>query len=278
MLLDCHNHSRYSFDGQEEVADVCRTAEERGLSVFALTDHVDTTDEFTPDFMREVIHGSTRELTACRESRSGNCVLLRGIELGDALNDFTLAESLLREADFDIVLGSVHTDGHQDYYFGDYRAMDGQTLARALDVYFARELRLSEWGKFDVLTHLTYPLRYIAGDAGREIDWERYAGTVDQILRNIIEQGIVLEVNTSGLRQKIGETLPGRALLERYYSLGGRLVTLGSDAHRLADIGAGIDEGEALLRDVGFTEVCWFWERKLRKIPLSPSLLGENPV
>ena len=95
---------------------------------------------------------------------------------------------------------------------------------------------MAEWGQFDVLAHITYPLRYIIGDYGREINLDRFQPLIDKLFYTIIRKGIVLEVNTSGLRQKINATLPDEELLRRYYGLGGRLVTIGSDAHRLRDM------------------------------------------
>ncbi len=278
MLLDCHNHSRHSFDGKETVPDICQTAEALGLSYFALTDHCDMVGGFTGEFLRKAIGSSTGELIAYRESHQTRCQLLCGMELGDPLDNLTLAEEMLSLYPYDVVIGSVHTDGQEDYYFGDYRTMPQAALEKSLDEYFKRILRMVEWGKFDVLAHLTYPLRYVVGDAGRKIDLALYQDTIDNIFQTVIEKGLVLEVNVSGLRQSIKETLPGKELLKRYYALGGRLVTLGSDAHRCEDIGVGIDEGEKLLQEVGFTDLCWFSERKLRKIPLSTSLLGKNPV
>ena len=278
MILDCHNHSRFSFDSKELVPAACEQAEALGLQVFALTDHCDMVGGFSREFLRSNISRSVGGIAAWRETHPGNCRMLCGMELGDPLDNRPLAEEILSLAPFDVVIGSVHTDGEMDYYWGDYRAMGQEALEESLGRYFERILEMAEWGQFDVLAHLTYPLRYIVGDAGREVGLSRFAGTIDQIFRTIIQKGIALEANTSGLRQKIGKTLPGKALLERYFALGGRLVTLGSDAHRKEDIGSGIEAGEALLREIGFTEVCWFEGRKLRKIPLASSLSGENPV
>lgn len=278
MLLDCHNHSRFSFDSKELVPAACERAESLGLKAFALTDHCDMVGGFSREFLRSNIARSAGELAAWREEHPGDCRMLCGMELGDPLDNQPLAEEMLSLAPFDVVIGSVHTDGKMDYYWGDYRSVETAELEESLGRYFDRILEMVKWGQFDVLAHLTYPLRYIVGDAGRTVDLGRFSGTIDGIFRTIIQKGIALEVNVSGLRQKIGETLPGKELLARYFALGGRLVTLGSDAHRKEDIGAGIDAGEALLREVGFTEACWFSGRNLRKIPLSPSLLAENPV
>ena len=127
---------------------------------------------------------------------------------------------------------------------------------------------MAEWGKFDVLAHITYPLRYIIGDYGRKVNLDRYQQLIDQLFYTIIRKGIALEVNTSGLRQKIASTLPDEALLRRYYGLGGRLVTIDSDAHRLRDMAFGITETEEMLRKIGFTELVWIDQRRMQKMPL----------
>ena len=40
-LADYHMHSKYSFDGSEELDTICQTANRRGLSEIAITDHMD---------------------------------------------------------------------------------------------------------------------------------------------------------------------------------------------------------------------------------------------
>ena len=269
MLIDCHNHSLYSFDGQEKVADLCKNAGKLGLSVFALTDHCDMIDGIAPDALISHITGSVNELTAWRDAhRDGNCRMLIGIELGDPLENLPLAEEMLNLCPYDLVIGSVHTDGVADYYFGDYSQTSEQELHERLVRSFDRPCEMAEWAKFDVLAHITYPLRYIIGDYGRKVNLDRYQQLIDQLFYTIIRKGIVLEVNTSGLRQKIASTLPDEALLRRYYGLGGRLVTIGSDAHRLRDMAFGITETEEMLRKIGFTELVWFDQRRMQKMPL----------
>ena len=269
MLIDCHNHSLYSFDGQEKVADLCKNAVKLGLSVFALTDHCDMIDGIAPDALISHITGSVNELTAWREShRDTSCRMLIGIELGDPLENLPLADEMLKLCPYDVIIGSIHTDGVTDYYFGDYSQTPEQELNESLIRYFNRLCEMAEWGQFDVLAHITYPMRYIFGDYGREINLNRFQPLIDKLFYTIIRKGIVLEVNTSGLRQKINATLPDEELLRRYYGLGGRLVTIGSDAHRLRDMAYGVEETEEMLRRIGFNEVVWFERREMRKMPL----------
>ena len=57
-------------------------------------------------------------------------------------------------------------------------------------------------------------------------------------------------------------------LLRRYRELGGKLVTLGSDAHRTEDLGKGIDEGMELLKEAGFGEFALYVKRQPVLLPL----------
>ena len=45
-----------------------------------------------------------------------------------------------------------------------------------------------------------------------------------------------MEVNTGGIGYGLKELHPCREVLKRYHDLGGEIVTVGSDAHRPADI------------------------------------------
>lgn len=268
MLIDCHNHSLYSFDGSEKIEDICSTAEALGLSVFALTDHCDMIGGPTAEALKVSIAGSVNELCVWRESHQSPCRMLCGIELGDPLENPALAEEMIRLAPYDVIIGSIHTDGVSDYYFGNYSDATDQQLHESLERYFLRQCEMADWGKFDVLAHMTYPLRYIVGDYGRSVRLERYSSLIDRLFRTIIKKEIVLEINTSGLRQKIGVTLPDQALLTRYRELGGRLITLGSDAHTLKDMAFGIEQTEHELARLGFTELTWFEKRQMRHTPL----------
>ena len=72
------------------------------------------------------------------------------------------------------------------------------------------------------------------------------------MLKALIEKHKSLEVNTSGLRQKLGKTMPDSPILSRYFELGGKLITIGSDAHRWADVGGGVEQGLSMLQKIGF--------------------------
>ena len=90
---------------------------------------------------------------------------------------------------------------------------------------------------------MTYPLRYIVGEHGIPVDMSKFSDKVDEILSLLVKNEKALEINTSGLRQKLGKTMPEEDVVRRFKQLGGEFVTVGSDAHYAKDIGAGVIVG-----------------------------------
>ena len=69
-------------------------------------------------------------------------------------------------------------------------------------------------------------------------------------------------MNVSPLARGDNYTMPDISLLRLYAGLGGELVTVGSDAHKLEQIGKGIKEGYALLEATGIRYVTVFRDGK----------------
>ncbi len=259
--FDLHSHCDLSFDGVSSAEDMVSTAVSLGIRYYALTDHVDLGDHADPDFdLAATVNGSREQIPPLRERYADRITLLYGVELGQPAHEPELAEKLLSENGYDFVIGSVHNiRGYDDFYFLDYTKLD---VTKLLDAYFEELRETAEWGRFDVLAHITYPLRYITGEYGINVDMNRYSGVLDDTFRALIRNGCGIEINTSGLRQKIGVTMPDLPIVKRYRELGGEILTIGSDAHRTDDLGKGISEGIAVAREAGFDRVCVFVKRK----------------
>ena len=71
-----------------------------------------------------------------------------------------------------------------------------------------------------------------------------------------------IELNTSGFRYGLGSPHPNIEILKRYKELGGKIITLGSDAHKAEDLASHFDIAQDILRDVGFKEVAVYRKRK----------------
>ena len=77
----------------------------------------------------------------------------------------------------------------------------------------------------------------------------------EPILIALVDTGTALEINTSGLRHPVGETYPSAAVVNRFRAMGGRAVTVGSDAHRATQFGWALADGYQYAIDAGFEAI-----------------------
>ena len=156
--------------------------------------------------------------------------------------------------------GSIHTLSEKmegrDLYFLTPR--DEQEARDCLADYLGQVRKLAEWGRFQVLGHLTLPLRYLNENRGMHVSFDGFEEEIAEIFRLIIPKGIGIELNTNR-----GNTpLPDEKWLRLYRSLGGEIVTLGTDAHTPGFVGCAVREGQALLRACGFRRFAAFRQGK----------------
>ena len=262
---DSHTHSDCSPDGASPAAQMVHRAEELGLYALTLTDHCEC--QKYDEKYRAVSEKAWDIMSGMQPG--GALRFYKGIELGQPLENLAAAQEAAGKFDYDFIIGSLHNlRGRQDFYYYDCGTAGIKQIHSVLFEYWEQLLEMIEWGGFDSLGHLTYPLRYIQGENGVYVDMARHRDYIDRVLGALVKKGIALEVNTSGLRQKLGETMPAEAVLRRYHELGGRLVTIGSDSHRADDLGKGVDEGIDLLKAAGFTEFTVYERRRAIMLPL----------
>ena len=258
---DSHNHSTQSPDGKNTLREMAERACELGIKHYTVTDHLEINKFYDPEFFyEEPVKQSSLLLPPLIEEYRGRLDIHYGVELGQPVHDYALTQRMLDSYDYEFIIGSCHmVKGWDDFYFLDYKEVDPHFL---LKLYFEELLEMAEWGKFDVLGHLTYPLRYIVGDFGIKVDMSQYEGVISEIFRTLVKNGMGIEINTSGLRQKIGVTLPDEHYIRLYRKTGGEILTIGSDAHCTADLGKGIAEGISLAKKCGFDRIYYYDHRK----------------
>lgn len=266
-IIDLHTHTDNSFDGNHSTMFMCETAYMKGLRAVAFTDHVEIDGYYRDSFDRTALQ-SFFEVAKARSAFNGRLIVCVGVELGQAVYDKPVAEELINRMKYDFVIGSIHNlPNQQDPYYTDFSDESIDYYAM-LEEYFQRELELAQWDKFDSLAHLTYPLRYIVGNYGRPVDMSRFSEIIDEILLTLIKNKKSLEINTAGLRQPIGVTSPDESIVRRYRELGGKLITIGSDAHFAEHLGAGIEQGYELALRCGFDKIAVYQNRMPTLIPI----------
>ena len=265
--FDSHVHSSNSPDASPDTVEmIAASAREKGLAGVCITDHCDVNcyEEWGCGTCME---GSFRDVAAAKErfNRDGFFVGM-GIELGQPNQALDKVAEVMAMGKYDFVLGSLHNgDQYEDYHYIDSR-MDPWTIT---ENYYDTMLRTAQWGQFDAMAHMTLPLRYVKGrDEVVDFHLGPYEERIQEILRVLAQTGKGIEINTSGLRQQIQETMPTLPYLKRLRQLGGEIVTLGSDSHNAHDLAAGFAVAAQLLREAGFSHFAYFRDRKPVMVPL----------
>ena len=166
---------------------------------------------------------------------------------------------MLKSRPFDFVIGSVHfVDGFDPY---DREYWIDKTEREAYVGYLERILEcIRIHDSFDVLGHLTYVSRSVYNPTKNLLEYRDYSEICDEIFNTLIKKDKGIEINTSG-KSALGVLLPSRDFVKRFRELGGKIITVGSDAHSPERVGQHISEALALAKDV-FGYVCTFNNRE----------------
>ena len=266
MICDMHIHSEVSHDGRESVDDIAKSCIEKRISVFAITDHCDIQEIGQTDVFGLACKSVENAIKA-KEKYKDKVKVLVGIEIGEAILNLDYTNRLLNFFDFDVVIGSVHgirykgNDG--SYSQIDFSTFTDKMLNDYMSLYFDELLETLQSIKFDIMAHLTCPLRYINGKYSRGVDSRNYEKQITKILDYIIKNQIAMEINTSGVNDDFTGLMPDLWIIEKYKKMGGNLITLGSDAHIKERVANGFDKVIPILKDMGFDTLCYFEKRQV---------------
>lgn len=255
-MFDFHMHSKVSFDGKSAAKDMVDAAAGAGLQEICFTDHLD----YDP---KGLLQGGAFDTQAYNETyndlRHPDVIIRRGAEFGMLPDNRETFLQDMQRRHFDFVIGSVHFVDDIDIYlpeFWEHKTMEQaelRCLEQTLECVKAHD-------GFDVLGHLTYPSKAQANPTRRPIAYDAYRDIIDCILQTLVDKGIGIEVNTSGM-DVCGVYLPTRDYLRRFKELGGQIVTVGSDAHHTSRVGQYCDDACRMVADI-FGYVCTFADRK----------------
>lgn len=255
--IDMHTHSTFSHDGKDELKTMLAAAQEKGISFYGVSEHFDfdynlrLLSKGEQEALRNVDYEdyfhTARHL---QEDYEGVMNVAVGAEFG--YSDEKSVHAQYRETYEkyrpDFVINSVHSGDGLDFALRKNDA-DKQTLYSAYLGLIRRSLEASY--PYDIVGHIGYIARYVSYE-NTEISLSEFGEQIDDILLTIIQKGKILEANTA-TKQLPQITLPSEAILRRYYELGGRKVSYGSDAHFTSRIGEKWEETVALLKEIGFT-------------------------
>ena len=228
-LFDSHVHSDNSHDGEHSITFLCENAVQKNLMGLCITDHYEL--DLNTEQADLCLRNSFIETGKARQAFDYRLLVMNGIEMGQATQNLDKAEEVLRKYRFDFVLGSLHAiRGMDDFAYVDFSGLNAEVI---LERYFDELLELCQWGGFDSLAHMTYPL-----------------------------------INTAGLRREIGQTSPTLEYVKLFRELGGEILTFGSDAHCAQDLGAGLETAIDMAKEAGFSYFAFYKKHEPRMLRL----------
>ncbi|MBD5085551.1 MAG: histidinol-phosphatase HisJ family protein [Clostridiales bacterium] len=266
MLVDYHVHTEFSDDSVYSLEEVVKDAIGLGLDEICITDHVDYGVKVDWDSGEEILyrHGEPlanvdyprymAEMERVRHLYGEKIVIKTGMEFGVQTHTIPQFEALFRRYPFDFIILSIHQVEDKEFWTQDFQT--GRTQREYNERYYEEMLRVvQQYKNYSVLGHMDLIKRY---DKAGIYPFENIKPFAAEILKIVIADGKGIELNTSSHRYGLPDSMPSAELLRLYRELGGSIITIGSDSHAPAHLGAYIQEAKEYLKELGFRDFCTY--------------------
>ena len=257
-MKDCHVHTNLSHDGISSIAEYMAYAPTIGVDEITFTEHY---DDYTGLKTKLYPVNIAEYYGQYLQHKNDDIVKINfGIEIGLQPHIVDFVNCLASQYPFDFIIGSSHITCKKDVG-SDPSFFDGYSRKENYLRYFNEVLQnILLHNQFDVYGHLDYVVRY-GSYAETKIEYKEFQEILDEILISLIKKDKGIEVNTSAFRYGLGNPHPNCDILKRYKDLGGKIITLGSDAHKTQDLCSHFNEILDVLEQIGYTEMAVYHHR-----------------
>ena len=279
MLADYHIHCKYSDDSEEDLEKIIETAINKGIDEICFTDHVDYGIKPDKDVFEKMDENAKKdwikkigridlnvdypnyfkEIEELREKYKDKITIRQGLEFGmqvHTIKDFQKLFDKYKEK-FDFVILSCHQVNDKEFWTNEFQK--GKSVDEYNAEYYEEIYRvMNRYRDYSILGHLDHIQRYNE----TIYPFEKSREIIVKILKKVIEDNKGIEVNTSSFRYGLKELTPERDILKLYHELGGKIITIGSDAHKAENVGERIPYIQEELKKIGFTDICTFDKMK----------------
>ncbi len=252
-MFDTHLHTHFSGDSAMTFQEAVVAADKKGVSVI-VTEHMDLDYPDNPETFVFDPAEYFQELGPFRTDK-----ILLGVELGLRPECREENRRMAASYPFDEIIGSIHVVDGIDIYRPQFTR--GVSKKSAYGRYLASMLEcIGGFDGFDSLGHVDYICRYAAYE-DKELHLTEFFDEWTAVCQSLINSGKALEINTR--RLELPEAVASLTkLYRRYHELGGRHVTIGSDAHRTGDIGKNLSAAWQMAEGLGLKPV-YFKNRQM---------------
>lgn len=273
LITDMHVHTDHSHDARYPMEQMLQLGIEHGVSVMAIADHCDVTRcENDPNWdIYTHIREACDEVDQLNEKYGDQCLLLRSVELGDGVWYPEQSNRVAEQLPYDVIVGSTHAVrceaaeslAIKEKWFSQIKFLDvtEDQYDEFMVNYFDDMLAMVQTQNIDIMAHLPCALAYYRCRYGIWKDLRPYEKQIERVLKTIIQKGIAMEMCESLFLEHDGQH-PYYWIVEKYYELGGYLITLSTDAHDPREVGMGYEKRIPLLKKTGFTHTLYYKDRK----------------
>jgi histidinol-phosphatase (PHP family) len=270
-LSDYHVHTPLCLHASGWPMEMAARAGALGLAELGFADHNPMPAPFDDWRMRrEELPRYLDDIQAARAAHPKLPIRL-GLEV-DFLDDCESWWDELRSlAPWDFWIGSVHylpggLEVDNPKYLSRYQTEDPEIIWSA---YWKRYEQCIRSGRFEFVGHPDLPKKFGYLPKG---DLRRF---YEPCIQALVDTGLAYEVNTAGLRKDCREIYPASGFVELACAAGVP-VLINSDAHAIAELGAGFREAVALLRQAGYSEVVRFEGGRRSNVPIPALTTAEG--
>ena len=259
MYKDCHVHTAISHDGVSKTEDYLKLASQKGVDEITFTEHYDVYDGLQTSLKTLNVESYFQYYQRIKQLFDFKFNF--GIEIGLQPDIVDTIKALVSSYPFDFIIGSSHITCKKDMAM-DKSFFEGLTRKDAYINYFQEVLtNIHLYDDFDVYGHLDYVVRY-GGYENKVIDYEEFRDILDAILAELIKKDKGIEINTSGIRYGLPNPHPNIDIIRRFKELGGKIITIGSDAHKVEDLAKDFNLVYNILDSLGITHFAVFHNRQ----------------
>lgn len=255
-MFDYHMHTSFSADSEASMEEMVKSAIQKQLKEICFTEHIDY-DYPDPSIVFDFSYDDYSAKIAAMQQKYGEQLSIKkGVEIGLQPHLYDKYRSYIQQHTFDFVICSLHTVENGSLHYREI--FKNRTNEEAFRTYYEELYSIiQQFNDYDVLGHVDLIKRYT-----KEPVQNLFHEELGEIFKRVIHEGKGIELNTSGLRYKLSHNLPSPDVLKLYYDLGGKIITLGSDAHHPKDIGFHFKESLDLLESIGFEHIATFHKRQ----------------
>ena len=267
MLIDYHLHNFFSSDSKLTLEEIAKREMELGVSEICLTNHVETFDPKTGEGVFSYEEAMTRfgkikSYIDETQKQFPKFPIKFGVELEYKEPWMDDMKRFVQNTDFDFMICSVHEVDEVIISSCDFcsRLYEKVDEAYAYTKYFDLLFETVKWGHFSVIGHFD-----ICKKGGYQFygpfDPKKYKDQITAILFLMKQKGLGIELNTRSMHKRCNEIFPHPDILKWAVEIGVEHFTLGSDAHKLKEVGTDLEEALAIAKDVGIKSISTYTKR-----------------